>query len=333
MTWSNAPWQWHSRKAGPGRRSPRFWECPSKPRIAGFLSCNPRGAVKARNVCLLQSKPDSRTPRPSPFSARKQSRALVPKAESSPARNTSFSQHSSCQTTPPAMLSEAWASTLTPSAKPSLPSSQTHSLPLVLSSHPRSRSVPLHLSRLRRRRICTRQNLQARPSCSESPRVATRDPRDASWVLMCCLQALRRSTRSRAGRSQVWVFLNNSWPTQPIKPSPAHDTPRAKPELSPRESRQTPGRNLSAQPFGDLNARQPPGGGASLNAAMAAYVFPFLLGSASVFQLALVAGKPWGRLTWGGRFPVTCRSICGSPALSRHFSFLASELSSAPARE
>lgn len=40
-------------------------------------------------------------------------------------------------------------------------------------------------------------------------------------------------------------------------------------------------------------------------AGLAAVVFLVLTAAAVLFQLALAAGAPWGRLTWGGKFPGT----------------------------
>ena len=40
-----------------------------------------------------------------------------------------------------------------------------------------------------------------------------------------------------------------------------------------------------------------------MSPAIAAYVFAVLTGAAILFQLALAAGMPWGKLAWGGKFP------------------------------
>ena len=39
-----------------------------------------------------------------------------------------------------------------------------------------------------------------------------------------------------------------------------------------------------------------------MSSAVAAYVFAVLTGAAILFQLALAAGMPWGKLAWGGKF-------------------------------
>jgi hypothetical protein len=42
-----------------------------------------------------------------------------------------------------------------------------------------------------------------------------------------------------------------------------------------------------------------------VSAAVAASVFAVLALLVAAFQLALAAGMPWGKLTWGGKFPGT----------------------------
>jgi len=55
----------------------------------------------------------------------------------------------------------------------------------------------------------------------------------------------------------------------------------------------------------------------NVTASLAAQIFRMLAAMVAVFQAALVIGAPWGRLTWGGRYPgVLPWSMRGAAALS-----------------